>query len=143
VQSCQCLLNLILIAVYKVQMSVDMPSGCSFSSLRVVKLDSVMHHLSNVQPTLSTRWESVRRVQVLPHVPANISFSKHSLAYMEASAMYIKQLSGLLNVGVTKLHSTSTNEAPQGKKVLSINSKLQPIDINLSFISPQRFIPAN
>jgi hypothetical protein len=143
VPSYQCLLNLFFTAVRKVRMSIDMPSGCSFSSLPVVKLDSVRHRLSNVQSTLSAGWESVRRVRVLPEVPANSSFSKQSLAYMQASAQYIKQVSGLLKVGVTTLRSTSTNEAPQGKTVLCISCKLQPIDINLIVISHLRdlFLP--
>lgn len=95
-------------------MSVDMPSGCNFSSLPMVKLDTVRYRLSNVQSTLSSGWESVRRVRVLPQLPANSSFSKHSLAYMQASAQYIKQVSGLLKVGVTTLRSSSSYEAPQG-----------------------------
>jgi hypothetical protein len=115
-------------------MSVDMPSGCNFSSLPVVKLDSVRHRLSNVQSTLSAGWESVRRVRVLPQVPANSSFSKHSLAYMQASAQYIKQVSGLLKVGATTLRSTSTIEAAQGKNVFCFSSKLHDIGINLIMI---------
>ncbi|KAF8729856.1 hypothetical protein HU200_017314 [Digitaria exilis] len=102
------------VQVRKVRMSVDMPSGCNFSSLPMVKLDSVRYRLSNVQSTLSSGWESVRRVRVIPQLPANSSFSKHSLAYMQASAQYIKQVSGVLKVGVTTLRSSSSYEAPQG-----------------------------
>ena len=105
---------MISIAVRKVRMSVDMPSGCNFSSLPVVKFDSVRHRLSNVQSSITSRWVSVRRVQVATHVPPNSSFSKHSLAYMQASAQYIKQVSVLLKVGVTTLRSSSADEI-QGK----------------------------
>ncbi|TVU28606.1 hypothetical protein EJB05_20129 [Eragrostis curvula] len=116
------------VQVRKVRMSIDMPSGCSFSSLPVVKLDSVRHRLSNVQSTLSSGWESVRRVRVLPQLPANSSFSKHSLAYMQASAQYIKQVSGLLKVGVTTLRSTSAIEAPQETYSCQLRLKSSPED---------------
>lgn len=103
-------------SVRKVRMSLDMPSGCSFSSLRspVVKIETLRYRLSNVQSTLSSGWESLRKVRVLPHLPANSSFSRHSLAYMHASAQYIKQVSGLLKVGVTTLRSSSSYEIVQG-----------------------------
>ncbi|KAK3155350.1 hypothetical protein QOZ80_2BG0202080 [Eleusine coracana subsp. coracana] len=116
------------VQVRKVRMSVDMPSGCSFSSLPVVKLDTVRHRLSNAQSTLSSGWESVRRVRVLPQLPANSSFSKHSLAYMQASAQYIKQVSGLLKVGVTTLRSTSSHEAPQETYSCQLRLKSTPED---------------
>lgn len=102
-------------------MSVDVPSGCNFSSLPVVKFDSVRHRLSNVQSSITSGWESVRRVQVATHVPPNSSFSKHSLAYMQASAQYIKQVSGLLKVGVTTLRSSSADEIQQGKYALFLS----------------------
>ncbi|XP_020090273.1 uncharacterized protein LOC109711557 isoform X2 [Ananas comosus] len=103
------------VQVRKVRMSLDMPSGCSFSSLRspVVKIETLRYRLSNVQSTLSSGWESLRKVRVLPHLPANSSFSRHSLAYMHASAQYIKQVSGLLKVGVTTLRSSSSYEIVQ------------------------------
>ncbi|XP_062221931.1 uncharacterized protein LOC133921176 [Phragmites australis] len=116
------------VQVRKVRMSVDMPSGCSFSSLPMVKLDSVRYRLSNVQSTLSSGWESVRRVRVLPQLPANSSFSKHSLAYMQASAQYIKQVSGLLKVGVTTLRSSSSYEAPQETYSCQLRLKSSPED---------------
>ncbi|PWZ22658.1 hypothetical protein Zm00014a_009860 [Zea mays] len=116
------------VQVRKVRMSVDMPSGCNLSSLPMVKLDSVRYRLSNVQSTLSSGWESVRRVRVLPQLPANSSFSKHSLAYMQASAQYIKQVSGLLKVGVTTLRSSSAYEAPQETYSCQLRLKSSPED---------------
>ncbi|KAG2654195.1 uncharacterized protein LOC120653825 [Panicum virgatum] len=116
------------VQVRKVRMSVDMPSGCNFSSLPMLKLDSVRYRLSNVQSTLSSGWESVRRVRVLPQLPANSSFSKHSLAYMQASAQYIKQVSGLLKVGVTTLRSSSSYEVPQETYSCQLRLKSSPED---------------
>ncbi|CAN6253199.1 unnamed protein product [Urochloa humidicola] len=80
------------VQVRKVRMSVDMPSGCNFSSLPMVKLDSVR------------------------------------LAYMQASAQYIKQVSGLLKVGVTTLRSSSSYEAPQETYSCQLRLKSLPED---------------
>ncbi|CAM0944009.1 unnamed protein product [Alopecurus aequalis] len=116
------------VQVRKVRMSVDMPSGCNFSSLPVVKFDSVKHRLSNVQSSITSGWESVRRVQVSPHLPPNSSFSKHSIAYMQASAQYIKQVSGLLKVGVTTLRSSSADEIQQETYSCKLRLKSSPED---------------
>ncbi|KAM0873373.1 hypothetical protein ACQ4PT_038102 [Festuca glaucescens] len=116
------------VQVRKVRMSVDMPSGCSFSSLPVVRFDSVKHRLSNVQSSITSGWETVRRVQVSPHVPPNSSFSKHSLAYMQASAQYIKQVSGLLKVGVSTLRSSSADEIQQETYSCKLRLKSSPED---------------
>lgn len=93
----------------KVRMSPDMPSGCHYLSLTTpaVKLESFKYRMSSLHSTLSTGWESLRKVRVLPRLPANSSFSRHSLAYMQASTQYIKQVSGLLKIGVTTLRSSS------------------------------------
>uniref|UniRef100_A0A0D9VLB5 MHD1 domain-containing protein n=1 Tax=Leersia perrieri TaxID=77586 RepID=A0A0D9VLB5_9ORYZ len=116
------------VQVRKVRMSVDIPSGCSFSSLPVVKLNTIRYRLSNVQSTLSSGWESVRRIQTLPQLPANSSFSKHSLAYMQASAQYIKQVSGVLKVGVTTLRNSSSYETPQETYSCQLRLKSSPED---------------
>lgn len=107
------------LSVRKVRMSMDMPSGCSFSQLRLpmLKLEPLRNRLSYLQSTLSSGWESVRNVRVIPRLPANSSFSKNSLAYMHASAKYIKQLSGLLKSGVTTLRNNSSYEIVQGTKI--------------------------
>ncbi|KAG8059356.1 hypothetical protein GUJ93_ZPchr0002g23236 [Zizania palustris] len=116
------------VQVRKVRMSVDIPSGCSFSSLQVVKLNTIWYRLSNVKSTLSSGWESVRRIQALPQLSANSSFSKHSLAYMQASAQYIKQVSGLLKVGVTTLRNSSSSETPQEIYSCQLRLKSLPED---------------
>lgn len=97
-------------------MSVDMPPGCSFASLKppAVKLESLRNRLSNLQSTLSSAWEALRKVRVVPRLPANNSFSRHSLAYVHASTQYIKQVSGLLKVGVNSLRNSSSYEVVQG-----------------------------
>ncbi|ONK75633.1 uncharacterized protein A4U43_C03F18930 [Asparagus officinalis] len=97
------------VQVRKVRMALDMPSGCNYLSLTtpMVKLESFKYRMSNLQSTLSSGWESLRKVRVLPRLPANSSFSRHSLAYMHASTQYIKQVSGLLKIGVTSLRNSS------------------------------------
>ncbi|WOL19976.1 hypothetical protein Cni_G28778 [Canna indica] len=99
------------VQVRKVRMALDMPSGCSFYSMRqpMVKLESLRYRMSNLQATLSSGWESIRKVRVLPHLPANSTFSRHSLAYMHASALYIKQVSRILKTGVSTLRSSSSS----------------------------------
>lgn len=97
--------------VRKVKMSLDPPSGCSMSSLRapVIKLESIRYHFSNLKSTFSSGWQALRRIHVVPRVPANGSFSSKSLAYVHASTQYIKQVSGLLKAGVTTLRSSSSS----------------------------------
>lgn len=99
------------VQVRKVKMSVDPPTGCSVSSLRVpsIKLDSVRHHISNLQSTLSSGWQALRSIHVVPRTPANGSFSRQSLAYVQASTQYIKQVSGLLKIGVKSLRGSSSS----------------------------------
>ncbi|PKA49118.1 hypothetical protein AXF42_Ash010803 [Apostasia shenzhenica] len=103
------------VQVRRVRMSLDMPSGCNHMLLRTptVKLESFRNHVSNFQSTLSSGWESLRRVRVLPRLPANCSFSRQSLAYMHASSQYIKQVSALLKTSVNSLRSASTSEVVQ------------------------------
>lgn len=97
-------------------MSIDMPPGCSFASLKppAMKLESLRTRLSNLQSTLSSGWEALRNVRVVPRLPANSSFSRHSLAYVHASTQYIKQVSGLLKIGVNSLRNSSSYEVVQG-----------------------------
>lgn len=101
-------------------MGLDPPTGCSFSSLKTpkIKMESVRYHLSNLRSTFSSGWQAVRKVRFAPRMPANGSFSRQSLAYMQASTQYIKQVSGLLKIGVTSLRSSpSSYEVFQGKEV--------------------------
>ncbi|RVW65613.1 hypothetical protein CK203_033106 [Vitis vinifera] len=99
------------VQVRKVKMSLDPPSGCSMSSLRAptIKLESLRYRLSNLRSTFSSGWQALRRIHVVPRIPANGSFSRKSLAYVHASSQYIKQVSGLLKTGVTTLRSSPSS----------------------------------
>lgn len=90
---------------------LDPPTGCSISSLRppVIKLESIRYRLSSFQSTLASGWQALRRIRVVPRVPANGSFSRQSLAYVHAGTQYIKQVSGLLKTGVTSLRESSSS----------------------------------
>ena len=71
-------------------------SGCSMSSLRAptIKLESLRYQLSNLRSTFSFGRQALRRIHVVPRIPANGSFSRKSLAYVHVSTRYIKQVSG-------------------------------------------------
>lgn len=99
------------VQVRKVKLALDPPTGCSISSLRVpkLKMESIRYHMSNLRSTVSSGWRAVRKVHFVPRVPANGSFSRQSLAYVQASSQYIKQVSGLLKVGVATLRSSSSS----------------------------------
>ncbi|KAH8516190.1 hypothetical protein H0E87_004526 [Populus deltoides] len=99
------------VQVRKVKTSLDPPSGCSISSLSApkLKLDVVQYRLSKFQSSLSSAWKTFRKIRVAPRVPANGSFSRQSLAYVHASTQYIKQVSGLLKIGVTSLRNSSSS----------------------------------
>ena len=101
------------------KMALDPPTGCSITSFRppVIKLESIRFRLSNLQSTLSSGWQAVRKIRAVPRLPANGSLSRQSLAYVHAGTRYIKQVSGLLKTGVTTLrNSSSSYEAVQGIK---------------------------
>ncbi|TMW99778.1 hypothetical protein EJD97_001966 [Solanum chilense] len=99
------------IQVRKVKMGLNPPTGCSFSSLKTpkIKIESVRYHLSNMRSSISSGWRAIRKVHFAPRVPANGSFSRQSLAYMQASTQYVKQVSGLLKIGVTSLRSNPSS----------------------------------
>ncbi|GKA00362.1 hypothetical protein Tco_0672912, partial [Tanacetum coccineum] len=102
------------VQVRKVRMALDPPTGCSFSSIKPPKLETVKRHFSTAQSKLSSGWQAVRRVPFSPRNPTDGSFSRQSLAYVQASTHYIKQVSGLLKTGVSSLRSTSSaNEVVQ------------------------------
>ncbi|BAT81923.1 hypothetical protein VIGAN_03183600 [Vigna angularis var. angularis] len=99
------------VQVRKVKMGLDPPNGCSMSSLMTnkIKMDSVRHHFSNLQSSLSAGFQALRRIRFVPRVPANGSLARQSLAYVHASTRYIQQVSGLLKVGVTTLRNNSSS----------------------------------
>ncbi|XP_047327055.1 uncharacterized protein LOC124930749 [Impatiens glandulifera] len=99
------------VQVRKVKMAMDPPTGCTFSSLssKKIKLDSIRYKLSSVGLRLSSGWRAVRRIHFSPRVPPKGSFSLQTKAYVKASAKYVKQVSGLLKVGVTTLRNNSSS----------------------------------
>lgn len=96
----------------KVRMTLDMPAGCNYMTLKspVLKLESFRYRMSNFRSTFSSGWESLQKVRVFSHLPTNSSFSKQSLAYMQATTQYIKQISVLLKTGVSSLRSPSAKD---------------------------------
>ncbi|KAI7754526.1 hypothetical protein M8C21_028896, partial [Ambrosia artemisiifolia] len=104
------------VQVRKVRMALDPPTGCNFSSFKPpkVKLETVKRHCSTVQSKLSSGWQAVKKIPFSPREPIGGSISQQSLAYMQASTQYIKQVSSLLKTGVSSLRSTtSANEVLQ------------------------------
>ncbi|KAK6923815.1 hypothetical protein RJ641_010015 [Dillenia turbinata] len=99
------------VQVRKVKMAVDPPTSCSFCSMSAptLKLEFLRLHLSNLRSSVSSGWKALRRVRASPQIPANGSFSRQSLAYVHAGTQYIKEVCGLLRVGVTSLRSSSSS----------------------------------
>ncbi|GAB2244728.1 hypothetical protein Droror1_Dr00000221 [Drosera rotundifolia] len=98
------------VQVRKVRMGMEPTTGCSFRSLKAptIKLESARNHLAKLQLKLSSGWAALRRVRFVLHKPADGSLSCKSLAYVQAGTQYMKQVSGLLKVGVTTLRQSST-----------------------------------
>lgn len=102
-------------------MALDPPTGCSISSFRppAIRLESIQYHFSNFQSKLCSGWQALRKIRVAPRLPANGSFSRQSLAYVQAGTQYIKQVSKLLkNVVTTLRNSPLSYEAVQGMQKL-------------------------
>lgn len=97
--------------VRRVKLALDDPPAGCISSIMVpkVKIERVRHRMSGMRATMSSGWKAFRKVRFTPRVPPNGSFSRHSLAYLHAGTNYIKQVSGLLKVGVTTLRSSSSS----------------------------------
>lgn len=76
-------------------MGLDPPPGCNIASLTIPKekLVVVRRNITELNLTLSSGWKAAKKVHVTPHVPLNGSFSRQSLAYVQAAARYLKQVS--------------------------------------------------
>ena len=98
------------------KIGLDPLSGCSLTSFRsLIKNETLHARFSNVKSALHSAWEPMQQVRLSPHVPANGSFSVRSLAYARATTKYMKQISGLVKIGVTSLFSSSLSyEVVQG-----------------------------
>ncbi|XVF17335.1 hypothetical protein REPUB_Repub10bG0111800 [Reevesia pubescens] len=94
------------VQVRKVKLGLDPPPGCSLS---IVKIQSLHQRFSKVNSMMYSGLEALRKVRVTPNIPANGSFSRQSLAYLQASSQYVKEVSKLLKTGVTTLRSSSTS----------------------------------
>ncbi|KAL7208179.1 hypothetical protein ACSBR1_030014 [Camellia fascicularis] len=103
------------VQVRRVKMALDAPTGCSFSSIPRpnIKMEFVRNRFYSLRSTLSSGWQALQKICFVPHVPPNGSFSCQSFAYVQASTHYVKQVSGLLKIGVTTLRSSSSYEAVQ------------------------------
>ncbi|KAK1396035.1 Pesticidal crystal cry8Ba [Heracleum sosnowskyi] len=99
------------VQVRKVKMSLDPPTGCSFSNVKApkIKMEVIKDRFSNFQSTVSSGWQAVRSIHFAPRVSENGSFSRQSLAYVQASTQYLKQVSGLLKTGVATLRSSPSS----------------------------------
>ncbi|XP_057973118.1 uncharacterized protein LOC131161393 isoform X2 [Malania oleifera] len=97
------------VQVRKVKMTLDPPTGCSFSSLKapMIKPESVQYCFTNLQSTLSSRWKALRKSHVAPRAPVRVA--RQSLAYVHAGTQYIRQVSGLLKSSVTTLRNSSSS----------------------------------
>ncbi|CAL5348876.1 hypothetical protein CsSME_00035553 [Camellia sinensis var. sinensis] len=103
------------VQVRRVKMALDPPTGCSFSSIPRpnIKMEFVRNRFYSLRSTLSSGWQALQKICFVPRVPPNGSFSRQSFAYVQASTHYVKQVSGLLKIGVTTLRSSSSYEAVQ------------------------------
>lgn len=115
------------VQVRKVKMVVDSPNGCTFSSIKtppMVKLQKINRRLSCTKSTIYSEWEALKRVRVAPKFSTNGSLSHQSLAYLHFGTQYLKDVSGLLKVGITSLHNASTpQEAPEETYLCSLRLK--------------------
>jgi len=69
---------------------------------------------------LSSGWSAVRKMRIVPkHGVRNPNTSQHnssqrSMAYVNAGAQYVRQVSGMLKEKVNSLRHSSLSEVPQG-----------------------------
>nr|XP_043607972.1 uncharacterized protein LOC122579802 [Erigeron canadensis] len=99
------------VQVRKVKMGIDVPTGCTFSSIKnppVVKLQKVNRRLSSMKTTMYSEWKALKRVRVAPTFSTNGSLSHQSLAYLHFGTHYVKDVAGIVKVGITSLHNVPT-----------------------------------
>ncbi|CAN6983094.1 unnamed protein product [Brassica oleracea var. botrytis] len=97
----------IRVQVRKIKMGLDPPPGCNIASLTVPKekLVVVSRNIAELNLTLSSGWKAAKKVHVTPRVPLNGSFSRQSLAYVQAAARYLKQVSKAVKNEVVASHT--------------------------------------
>lgn len=99
------------VQIRRIKMGLDPPPGCSFMSLPppMLRLDSLREHVSHLNATLSSGWKAIKTVRVTPRTPVNGSFSRQSLAYLQAGTQYIKQVSRVLKNEIITLQNSSAS----------------------------------
>ncbi|XP_010463075.1 PREDICTED: uncharacterized protein LOC104743712 isoform X2 [Camelina sativa] len=116
----------IRLQVRRIKMGLDPPPGCNIATLTLSKekLDVVRHHIEELNSTLSSGWKAAKKVHVTPQVPLNGSVSRQSLAYLQAAARYLKQVSkAVKNEIVTSHTGPQTYEAVQETYSCSLRLK--------------------
>lgn len=105
----------IKVQVRKVKIMPDVPSGCSFRSFSSssVNMECLRSRSSNFKSTVLAGWEAVRKIRVRSRPPLPATYSQRGLAYMQASAEYVREVSTLLKAGATSLRNSTTNETTQ------------------------------
>lgn len=77
-------------------------------------MESLCSRSSNLQSIVLAGWEAVRKIRVRPHPPLRATYSQRGLAYVQASAEYIREVSTLIKSGATSLCNNTSNEMTQG-----------------------------
>ncbi|CAH2043347.1 unnamed protein product [Thlaspi arvense] len=116
----------IRLQVRRIKMGLDQPPGCNIVSLTVSKekLEVVRHHISELNSTLYSGWKAAKKVHVTPQVPLNGSRSRQSLAYLQAAARYLKQVSKAVKNEMATPHAgPQTYEAVQETYSCSLRLK--------------------
>ncbi|CAH8374965.1 unnamed protein product [Eruca vesicaria subsp. sativa] len=97
----------IRLQVRRIKMGLDPLPGCNIASLTLPKekLVVVRRNITELNLTLSSGWKAAKKVHVTPHVPLNGSVSRQSLAYLQAAARYLKQVSKAVKNEVVASHT--------------------------------------
>ncbi|XP_023639737.1 uncharacterized protein LOC17874910 isoform X2 [Capsella rubella] len=116
----------IRLQVRRIKMGLDPPPGCNIATLKVSKekREVVRQHIVELNLTLSSGWKAARKVHVTPQVPLNGSLSRQSLAYLQAAARYLKQVSKAVKTEIVTSHTgPQTYEAVQETYSCSLRLK--------------------
>ncbi|KAI3695361.1 hypothetical protein L1987_78357 [Smallanthus sonchifolius] len=115
------------VQVKRIKMLLDSPNGCTCSSIKnpLLKLQKGNRRLSGMKSTVHSEWEALKRVRVAPKFSANRSLSHQSLAYLHFGTLYLRDVAGLLKVGITSLQNDAStpSEAAQETYLCSLRLK--------------------
>lgn len=94
-----------------------LPTGCTCPYFRSVKFESLFASVddrsANIRAPLLTGWAAVRKLRLIQPIFQRGHTSQRSLAYVNAGAQYMRQVSGILKDKVNSLRSNAL-EGPQG-----------------------------